>query len=295
VVLSLELEREVGMRLLPATVGAALFGLALFSRGDAQPKNEPPVTLATLLPGPVELIGHNDSVVYFIDPARLQKVDQTVTVRVYEVYSPHFAGFHESLQSVSDWVVDCRTMVRRTLPGQVFGEAGVFKFPADPQDPEHLKVGGAWDNVAEAACGHAAPPHLPSVTVGPALVRFSQALLSAPPELPTSKPAGVRLIAWPSAADLAAVMAGWRPPEGVTPTVALLCVGGADGALAACAASEEHPTGSGFAAAELKLIGKFRVESSDRGGGSTEGAVIALAIVLAPGGVLAHAAEVNGS
>jgi hypothetical protein len=231
----------------------------------------------TLPSGRLQLVGHNAVAVFFIDPARRQRADDTVTVRVYRVFSRSFAGFGESLQSVSDWSVDCRTMVLGTLGEQVFDEGGKFRFWSEPEKATPLEPGSAPETVAKVVCGDVAPPSLPLVEGGPPLVGFSQALLAASPA-GSGRASGVRLIGSPSGAQLAGI-AG-RQKRSVAATVQLLCVGGPHGTLAACAVSDEIPAESSLGLAVLSLTGAFRVEASEPDRYSTEGAVFPIVVVI---------------
>jgi hypothetical protein len=264
------------MKLLIRAAGAALALLTPASLEAASP--DPPPTIASMaLPsGPLQLIGHNGSVVFFIDPANLRKSGTTVVVRVYRVFSPSFAGFGESLQSVSDWSVDCVGLTRSTLGEQVFGENGKFRFWNEPEAAS--VANGAVGTVAKVACGLAPPPPMPSVLGGPALMSFSQALLASPRVIAPGDPSvGLRVLMGPSKADFAAVMPAAARPSDEPPAVTLLCVGGDQGTLKACAVSSESPSGLGFGQAALGLASKIRVASYDPAR-STDGAIFPFVI-----------------
>jgi hypothetical protein len=275
-----------------ATIG--FVGTTLAASPAQSPPAAPPDIAELALPtGALELVGHNASFVSFIDPAHTQRSGETAKVRVYQVSAPSFAGFRGSVQEVSDWQVDCRRMVKTSLGDQVFSEEGKLMFWDGPQDPASLRTGSSSDTIAEVVCGHASPPSFPTVIGGAATIQFSQALLRAPPILTIPKPkdaaAGARAVAQPTAADVAAALPPSSLPIRGMPRVLLLCVGGRDGALSACAISEEHPAGRGYSEAALRLIGKYRVAPVSPGFGSIEGAVFPFTIVFSgasspPGG-----------
>jgi hypothetical protein len=266
------------MRISALVLGAICLA-SLSSAGLAAPLPNPPRLIAEMrLPtGPLQLVGHNPSVVFFIDRANLRRTGAIVIVRVYRVFSPSFAGFGESLQSVSDWSVDCARMMRSSLGEQIFGERGNFKFWNEPEPPTSLAVGGAPATVAKVACDLAEAPAIPPVMGGPALILFSQALLGAPVTSPGDPAVGLRALSGPSQADFAAVAPVTLPSNSEPPSVKLICVGGVQGTLKACAVSNEAPTGLGFGQAALSLTSKIRVASFDPAQ-STDGAVFPFVI-----------------
>ncbi|MFA7262621.1 MAG: TonB family protein [Caulobacter sp.] len=84
---------------------------------------------------------------------------------------------------------------------------------------------------------------------------------------------GPRLLAHPSAQDMAAAYPRDALRDGVRGRVVMACRLMADGRLTACAVADETPPGLGFGAAALSMAPYFRWAPTYDGGKSVEGDV----------------------
>jgi protein TonB len=95
----------------------------------------------------------------------------------------------------------------------------------------------------------------------------------APPQPRPVIDGGPRLLAHPSAQDMADAYPRNALREGVRGRVVMACRLTADGGLTACTVADETPPGLGFGAAALRMAPYFRWAPTYDGGKSVEGDV----------------------